>query len=314
MFNMVYTTNTLCDSITKIDTNNTQCSEEMPKIKYKNLVKEPHVEKNIHAEGIGLKCEVKDDHEEFIIPFNFPSTAIYDYSLECPLLFIPLFKMAPSNKTEINSDFFKEIRQSLILKKFTGKPPGFLYLQYIPGLSTPFSDGVVGDVYLDDINIKNSEENGQIVKSGYFLLTNENKNEVMLYLAVYVYDGKARCSRSRLKDFSAFSKKLFDADSKGPSVFNLQLNISSFTQGLPLLGSGSSKKQKHPYTIHFDKSGLIDENSTLTVELKGDFNCYETEFTIEKKYSNQDLNGMAFTVVKNENINFWGRFKRFFIK
>ncbi|KAF7685836.1 hypothetical protein CDIK_3415 [Cucumispora dikerogammari] len=262
-------------------------------VKYMNLIKcGAGLDNYIYNEPTFKFICVEEDRYSATLLFNFPVFKISEFPRLYHLLLIPLFKMKTADKIETMQDFFKDFPQAIILTKidYLKTPSCF------PSLSNSLPDNVVKNVNVEGKHIQYKEEQGCEIKPGYFVFEGLTIEATVLYLGVFILPPTLHDHR---KSF-IFLESLSDISNKKPEhpfIIEINLDISSFKNGLRLGNSAFSETEEHSYIITFDKQELIQPDVTLKVELKGKCNGLETEFVITKTYSDTFLNNVAFNIV-----------------
>ncbi|KAF7697633.1 hypothetical protein CDIK_1538 [Cucumispora dikerogammari] len=295
MLDICHSLNTICGSETHDEQDNKDVSYEEPlKVKYRNLFKDGDMENNIMPGGRKIeKKHLSNRICGYDLPLDFPSSETNVFSLEEPMLFIPVFRMEKTHGIEMISECFENDPQRLLFDKLKQTWP----INGSKGFSSNFGTNFLDAVTVNGEDIQQNKDLLSEKTTGYLILTDPLSHDNVMYLAIFVRPISEILSRMAYlinSDGAAASSE----HQNSLMVIKIALRLDKFRTSLPLNGSINYDKEFNPFSIEFDKQDLILPESTLTLELEGEFKGLDTEFIIKKTFSAPGITDMRFKLCR----------------
>ncbi|KAF7684885.1 hypothetical protein CDIK_4366, partial [Cucumispora dikerogammari] len=165
------------------------------------------------------------------------------------------------------------------------------------GFSSNFSLNILDAVTINGEDIQQNKNIFFKKTTGYLIFRDALSHENVMYLAIFVRPISEILSRMGYL-INSNGAAASSEHQNSLMVIKIALRLDEFRTSLPINNSIDYGKEYNPFYIEFDKQDLIFPQSTLTLELEGEFKGLDTEFIIKKTFSAPEITDLRFKLCK----------------
>lgn len=269
-------------------------------IKFKNLIKDPNLEKFEYPKGVKLDYYqeiITKNLSYFYLPQRFHETIIKDPRkfFKNSFFLIPLLKIKDSFNNNINYSFFKEDKLNNIRISGNFNCIGFLRSSF-----GNYSSGKINIGNLEELNNKSNSFTSY--KNGFLILKSPDSNCAMLYYGLFC-DCMSEDSLKKL-NYMYYYYILFDMSKTKIDLENLSINLELdiFRLDKILYSLIEDGNIQHKYKINLNEISPYGNVSSFLISLKARFSGWELVFDIIKLVNGNSLNnGFLIMEYSDEN-------------